>query len=596
MRNDSYFQGNPVDLQSMSRSVFSMPHKWTGTLNTGKLVPFFSYGDVLPGDTWNVDASFVMRSTTPMAPVMDDAYVDVFFFFTPHKLVLSRAYMSPSTSDSNHSFAAAIGAQDSLLNMPIPQGVTLPDIVVNPDGRGSGRDINFIDDVSHSLVDYLGLSLEGVLNDDYYDQEYSIVCLEPLAYYSIYNEYFRDPNVDNPVVFSISSGHVNLSKDGSSIDIVLRDSIMDVCVFHGYFGSALPWPQRGAGVTLPLGDVAPVFSGDDHLGNGRKGFAEPNDPVRFGIVNSSGGGSGTINSRVLMSDANHRLAAGGTGTDSGFGNLGITNLWANLADATAASINNIRLAFQYQRFQEKMARGGNRIQELTRSMFGVTPHDYTDDRPEYLGGARVKVGMHQVNNTAGTTESTASQQSIGSTGAYSLTSDSRHYFVKSFDTWGTITGVMCVRVDESFSQGLPRRYSRRKAEDFYWPTFAFLGEQPIFNKEIFLKADNNVDSSVDDGVFGYQEAWAEYRYIPDVVSGFARPGAGYDYWNYSNRFTSAPLLKAFLHAGREKDNVDRTLQVQSKSAGFQWMAQFLISAKVSRVMPLYSVPGLVDHF
>lgn len=595
MRNDSYFQGNPVDLQSMSRSVFNMPHKWTGTLDTGKLVPFFSYGDVLPGDTWNVDASFVMRSTTPIAPVMDDAYVDVFFFFTPHKLVLSRSYMSPSTSDSNNSFAAAIGAQDSLLNMPVPEGVQLPTCVVGLDGSGGGDDLSF-DDVSHSLVDYLGLSMEGVFNA--YEQVYDILCLEPLAYYAVWNEYFRDPNVDNPVVFSIIAGRVELVKDGVGFSISSKDSILDVCVFHGYFGSALPWPQRGSSVLLPLGDIAPVFSGDDHLGQGVNGFAAPGKPIKFGTVDNTGGTSGTINGRNLITDSNHLLGVGASSSDqAGFNNLGITNLWANLADATAASINNIRLAFQYQKFKEKMARGGNRIQELTRAMFGVTPHDYSDDRPEYLGGARVKVGMTQVNNTAGTTQSTATQQSIGSTGAFSMTSDSRHYFVKSFDTWGTITGVMCVRVDESFSQGLPRRYSRSKGEDFYWPTFAFLGEQPILNKEIYFRSDGTDENDAkDEGVFGYQEAWAEYRYIPDVVSGYARPGAGYDYWNYSNQFSEAPLLKAFLHAGREKNNVDRTLQVTSVTAHFQWMCQFLITAKVSRVMPLYSVPGLVDHF
>lgn len=590
MRNDSYFQGNPVDLQGMSRSVFNMPHKWTGTCNAGALVPFFSYGDVLPGDTWNVDTSFVLRSTTPMAPIMDDAFIDVFYFFTPHKLVLSRAYMSPSVDDANRSFAAFIGAQDSLLNMPIPEGVTLPHFVVDFDGSGGGSDESFADD-AHCLADYLGLSMEGVLASSPYEQLYEIVALEPLAYYAVWNEYFRDPNTMNPVVFSISSGEVILYRDGNSFAISSPDSVLNACVFHGYFGSALPWPQRGASVLLPLGDLAPVFTGAQHLTS----YADKDhSPLMFANpVNN-----GTVNGRALISGTNHQLTTGGSATESGLGNLAPTNLWANLAEATAASINNIRLAIQLQRFREKLARGGNRIQDMTRVMFGVTPHDYADDRPEYLGGARVRLGVTQVNNTAGTTASTAQQQSIGSTGAFSLTSDSRHYFTKSFDTWGTITGVFTIRVDESFSQGLPRRYTRFKMEDWYFPTFAFLGEQPILNKELYLVADaNDADNNVnDEKVFGYQEAWADYRYIPDVVCGYCRPGAGYAYWHYSNNFSAAPLLKGFLDAGRLKSNVDQTLQVSSSTAGFQFQAQFLISSKVSRVMPLYSVPGLMDHF
>lgn len=588
MRNDSYFQGNPVDLQGMSRSVFNMPHKWTGTCNAGALVPFFSYGDVLPGDTWNVDTSFVLRSTTPMAPVMDDAFIDVFYFFTPHKLVLSRAYMSPSVDDANHSFAAFIGAQDSLLNMPVPEGVTLPKFRIGFDGDPNGPDESYIDR-AQCLVDYLGLSMNGLF--DSYTQIYDIVCLEPLAYYAVWNEYFRDPNTMNPVVFSISSGYVTLYKDGNALYVDQPSSVLNSCVFHGYFGSALPWPQRGASVLLPLGDLAPVFSGAEHLTS----YTDSDkSPLKFAIPANNG----AINGRVLMTDANHKLAAGSTDTDSGLGNLAPTNLWANLADATAASINNIRLAVQLQRFREKLARGGNRIQDMTRVMFGVTPHDYADDRPEYLGGSRVRLGMTQVNNTAGTTASTASQQSIGSTGAFSLTTDSRHYFTKSFDTWGTITGVFTIRVDESFSQGIPKRYTRFEMEDWYFPTFAFLGEQAILNRELFIVADADDSSrnTGDDAVFGYQEAWADYRYIPDVVCGYCRPGVGYAYWHYSNNFSAAPLLKGFLDAGREKSNVDQTLQVSSSTAGFQFQAQFLISSKVSRVMPLYSVPGLMDHF
>lgn len=596
MQNSVYFQNNPV-AERMSRSKFPLSHKWSGTFNTGYLIPIWSYGDVLPGDTFKVGGSFVLRSTTPMAPVMDDAWIDIYFFFTPHKKILSRSYMSPSVLDANNSFEAWIGAQDSLLNMPTPSDVVIPKFSVDIDGTGE----TFADDYCHSLVDYLGLSMEGVLLDDptKYHQVYDISCLEPLAYYAVWNEWFRDPSTMNPVVFSITSGYVQLTKDGVNFGIDHQDSILPVCRFHGYFGSALPWPQRGASVQLPLGDVAPVFSGDDHFGIGRKGYAESGKPVRFGVLDSSGGSSGSINSRNLITDANHKLAAGATASDSGLGNLGITNLWVDLSEAVAASVNNLRSNIAAQRWLEALARGGNRIGEITNTMFGVTPHDYADDRPEYLGGAKIRIGMTQVNNTAGTNVSTSSQQSIGSTGAFSLTTDSRPYFVKSFDTWGTITSVCCVRVGDTFSQGIPRRYQRFKRLEVYWPQFAHIGEQPILNKEIYYngKYGDAAIAAIDNGVFGYQEAWAEYRFENDIVCGFARPGAGYDYFNYSNRFSGgAPLLKTFLDASHQVSNVDRTLQVSSSSAGFQWLLNFYFDVEATRVMPLYSYPGLMDHY
>ena len=589
MQNSVYFQNNPV-AERMSRSKFPLSHKWSGTFNTGYLIPIWSYGDVLPGDTFKVGGSFVLRSTTPMAPVMDDAWIDIYFFFTPHKKLLSRSYMSPSVLDANHSFDAFIGAQDSLLNMPTPSDVVIPKFNVTLDGT----DGSFADDFAHSLVDYLGLSMEGVLIDDptKYKQTYDISCLEPLAYYAVWNEWFRDPSTMNPVVFSVSSGYVQLSRDGTNFGIESTDSILPVCRFHGYFGSALPWPQRGASVQLPLGDVAPVFTGDQHLTT----YTDSNKaPLKF----ADPANNGVVKNRNLMVGANAQLTSGSTATESGFGNLAPTNLWVDLSEAVAASVNNLRSNIAAQRWLEALARGGNRIGEITNTMFGVTPHDYADDRPEYLGGSKIRIGMTQVNNTAGTNVSTSTQQSIGSTGAFSLTTDSRPYFVKSFDTWGTITSVCCVRVGDTFSQGIPRRYQRFKRLDLYWPQFAHIGEQPILNKEIYYngKVGDADQAAIDNGVFGYQEAWAEYRFENDIVCGFARPGAGYDYFNYSNRFTgSAPLLKTYLDASHQIANVDRTLQVSSQTAGFQWLLNFYFDVETTRVMPLYSYPGLMDHY
>lgn len=565
--NKHIFQANPVRLD-MSRSRFDLSHGWKGTFNTGKLIPCFAYSDVLPGDTFKLSASCVIRSTTPVAPVMDNAFADVYFFFVPHKLTLARETMSPSVNDSNRSWAAFIGAQDSLLNMPLPSDIELPSISF---GQNNGTDeFPF---ASGSLADYLGCpDFLGDFGAGLWTRRMN--CLEPLAYYKVWNDYFRDPSTMSPMTFQISSvstrfpgTHPVVGLNGGPYNfsnvqgIGYTVNIMPVCRFHGYFGSALPWPQRNSTqVELPLGSTAPLATVNAEYEIDAAGLTTPLADGTFSFNSTN----------VLTADH--------------------TNLVVDLSQATAASVNAMRLAVQTQRWYEALARGGNRLDELTASMFGVTPSDASTGRPEYLGGKRIMINMQQVANTAGTNVSTQTQQSIGSTGAYSLTTDDDSYFTKSFDTWGTIIGVVCVRTSETFHQGLNRRHSRFGRFDFYWPQFANLGEQAIKNKEIYM--DGSAD---DDDPFGYQEAWAEYRFFPDVVTGLARPGANQAYWTYANNFTSRPNLKDYLDASSQVDNVDRTLQVPSSTAGFQWLADFHFDITAVRPMPTYSIPGLVDH-
>lgn len=569
-KNSNVFQANPVRLD-ISRSKFHYSPTWTGTFNTGKVIPIFSYGDVLPGDTFKIDCSLVIRSTTPVAPVMDNCFADVYFFFTPHKQVLSRHFMSPSVNDSNRSFEAFIGAQDSLLNMPLPSDVTLPVVEFGKDfNLNSGAETNF---EIGSLADYLGMPyFTGNTT-----AKRNINALEPLAYYDIWNNYFRDPNTMSPVTYSIQSSPVVsgfvVFYGGVGINNMLTiggtNSVLPACRPHGYFGSALPWPQRNTeAVQLPLGDLAPLVASGDLYDTGL---------VKFNSTD--------VNNFTLRASSSNSTIT--RDVDNGING---TNLRVDLSEATAANVNALRFAVQAQRWYEALARGGNRLGELTRSMFNVTPSDIAADRPEYLGGKRIPINVQQVTNTAGTQESVGSQMSIGSTGAYSLTSDKDYYFTKSFDTWGTITAVLVIRTHESFHQGLNRRYSRRTRFDFYWPQFANLGEQDILNKEIYFDG-----SSRDDEVFGYQEAWAEYRYMPDIVTGHARPVQSQAYWNYCNNFGAVPDLASYLDASGQKTNVDRTLQVPSGTAGFQWMANVCFDIDAVRPMPTYSIPGLMDH-
>lgn len=582
--NKNDFSGNPVRLDT-ARSKFAMPFKHKTTFSAGKLIPIFSYGDVLPGDTFKVDMSALVRMTTPVFPTMDDAYLDVYFFFTPHKLVLSRQSMSPAVNDSNHSWSAFIGAQDNLLNMPTPSEVLLPFVSLGADDDADAE--------LHSLTDYLGIGVGAHAAD-----KWCINCLEPLAYYSIWNNYFRDENTQNPVVYSLNAAGSSADPDfngrsscefsggpddadwGEGWYIGSAGSIMPVCRPHGYFGSALPWPQRNLNqVEIPLLGSADVYATSVQWLNG--------------VESGTSTGLATLISEDTGWDYDVAgLAA--SGTLFGEENLEVTRgkLKADLSTASGVAINQLRLLVQTQRFYEALARGGNRIGEMTSTMFGVTPSDYAQDRPEYLGGKRIPIAMDQVANTAGVAAGSEGQ-TLGSLGAYSNTGDSSFYFEKSFDTWGTLTCVVCVRTNETFSQGLPRRYSRKNRMDFYWPQFANLGEQPILKRELYIEDEKKAANTE---VFGYQEAWAEYRYLPDIVSGHLRPEQDLGSYTYANEFSNYPTLAGYIEGGRSIEaNVDRTLVDPSTSAGFQFIGDFAFNIIATRPMPRYSIPGLVDH-
>lgn len=579
MRPSDFMQRNPVKID-ISRSKFHMQPRWTGTFNSYELCPIFTYTDVLPGDTFKLSTSFVVRMSTPIVPVMDDLFLDVGFYFVPHKLILSRSYMSPSVDDSNHSWKAFIGAQDSKLNMPIPDGdIELPKFLIEPSGYPKFS----------RLTDRMGIPA-GTF-------EYAINCLSILAFMAVWNENYREPNVQEPGVFSIVSGVVRVNWRAAYGDSLNHSNnaglnLPNVCRLHGYFGSCLPWPQRNREtVKMPLGLTAPLKTDGDsvHSFGGselRLFLRDGSDPLTGSTL-----GIGNVGEVAIKEN-------GQSYTD---GSIGGSNLVVDLAKASAVSINTFRLAVQEQRWYEALARGGNRLDELTAALFGVMPKDAGGDQPEYLGGKRIPLQVSQVNVTANSSESQPTANShVGNTGAFSLTADSDYYFTKSFDTWGSIIGVCCVRYRDSFGFSLNRMFTRHKRFDFYFPQFANLGEQPVYAHEMNVN-EQSMDSDggfPGSAVFGYQEAYADYRTIPDIVCGEVKPNQSLNIWTYANGAMAHGFslnLANFLTGVGASDNVDRSLVVESDTSGFQFLAQFQHDIIAVRPMPTYSIPGMVDH-
>lgn len=570
MPHDSYFQGNPTRLD-ISRSALGAKPRWFGSWNVGRLFPIFATSIVQPGDTFKMSIASAIRMVRPAFPVMDDMEITIEAYFVPHRLVLSRKSMSPDVNDSNHSWGAFIGAQDSLLNMPTPGDVRLPSLGINAS-----------DYVVGSLGDCLGYHKPQSSSGTY-----SVNCLKVLAYYSIWNEYFREPNCQSPVTYSINSSN-RVLLFGSDAGIPGNDSrpcvwpCAPVSRYHGFFGSALPWPQRNSNqVTMPLGDAAPVYAGSQNPKPSSSSPLKFADPTTWQVLD--GGNTGATFDLTPGNTDTVFVARGASPTTTLF-SATPSNLFADLSTATAASVNEFRLAIQTQRWYEALARSGNKYSDLVHGMFGVRGVSIPD-RPEYLGGFTAPINMSQVNDTA---------QNLGDTGAFSLSNPSGYLFTKSFTEHGTIMVVACCRVRESFAQGINPEDIKFDRFDYYWPQFANLGEQPLLKKLLYV---GGTVSSADEEVFGYQEAWAEYRMFTDQVTGYMNPSAqaGIGGYTYANYFASAPTLKGYLDASKQVDNVDRTLTVQSGTTGFQLFGSFLFDIQMVRPMPTYSIPGLVDH-
>lgn len=610
---------NPLDLE-MSRSTFHYSPTYTGTCTAGTLVPSLAF-EVLPGDSIKMDLNALIKMSTPVYPTMDNLYCDIAFYFVPNKLVLGRRYGTPSLSESNQSWKAIIGAQDNLVNMPLPaNGIQVPYVAFN------------LANASGSLPDHLGIpsfanSLSG--KDVFENASFRVSALPFLSYFAIWNENYRDPNTMDPVTWNFGTngrvlpqGNVPVCLPGSlagpikatawtgyqvvnAIGVGLNGSnpandanywsVFPTCRFHGYLGSALPWPQRNStAVELPLGNRAPVVTmSDDHLAVG-----DTFEPLKIvtGTTNSAGNWEVAGNA-----SSGYPLAAnsnGEAGTNNAAGTpaalrANFANLYADLSSATAANVNALRAAVAQQRWYEKLARSGNTYDSLKYGLFAVRGMDALSDRPLYLGGKRIPLRMDMVASTQGSTSASPAQgaASLGALGAFSHTNNSDNYFYHSFDDWGIVMCVMTIRAHTTASNVFKRAWMRQTRDNYYFPTMAHLGEQAVGLVESGVNAS---------GVFGYQEAWQEYRWEPDVVTGLFKSGQSLSYMTYAEDFNtlfgSSMTLADYLNASYQVQAIDKTLAVDSTSAKFQFIYQLNFDFSARRCMPVYSIPGLMDHF
>jgi len=513
-----------VPKADIPRSSFDTQYAHKTTFDAGYLVPIYC-DEVLPGDTHRVKMTAFARLATPLFPVMDNLHLDTFFFFVPNRLVWTNwvKFMGEQANPG-----------DSI-------SYVVPTITSTSGGYVVG-----------TIFDHLGLSTQGQITGSN-TVTHNVLPLR--AYNLIYNEWFRDENLQNSVTV----------RTGDSGDVPTDYTLLRRGKRKDYFTSALPWPQKGASVPLPLGQSALIKSD-------------------VALNTDLGVWSTAINnySTIYTGGANAQLTGNPIGTNG--------YLYADLSTATAATINQLRQSFQIQKLLERDARGGTRYTELLRAHFGVTPQDYRLQRPEYIGGGSTYVNINPIAQTSATSV-TGSATPQGNLAAMGTALAQGHGFTYAAQEHGYIIGLVSVRADLTYQQGLPKMWSRSTRYDFYFPVFATLGEQAILNKEIYVQG-----TSADNGVFGYQERWAEYRYKPSQITGLMKStSAGtIDAWHYAQQFVGLPTLNSTFI--QENPPVARTTAVGTAANGQQFLMDAFFDCKMARPMPMYSVPGLIDHF
>lgn len=525
-----------------SRTRFKRDQTILTTFDSGKLIPFF-VDEVLPGDTFQVDTSAIIRMTTPKYPVMDDAFIDFYYFYCPNRILYDD-------------FKYFMGEVEDKPWAPSKE-YKMPQIVCFGNATAPQP-------YEKSILDYMGVPTK-------IKNQFSINALPVRAYVKIWNEYFRDENVDNKatlVTAGLDQAYRDTNND-ENLDKILEEAheggrCLPVNKFHDYFTSCLPYPQRGPDVNLPLNGNAAV------KGYKALDYKETIEGNITAVIN------GTLTEGAEVSVTPSYAILRDTQTGTGF-------LGADLSEVQATTINNLRNAVAVQQYYEALARGGSRYREQIQSLWNVTISDKTVQIPEYLGGGRYHVNMNQIVQTSGQQNNTDTP--IGETGAMSVTPVNESSFTKSFEEHGFVIGVMCVRHNHSYQQGLERFWSRKDRLDYYVPQFANLGEQPVKKKEIMLTG-----TETDEETFGYQEAWADYRMKPSRVSGLMRSNATgtLDFWHYADNYSAVPTLsQGWMAEG--KSEIARTLIVQDEP---QFFGAIRVANKTTRCMPLYSVPGL----
>ncbi len=512
----------------IQRSTFDRSHGLKTTFNAGELVPIY-VDEALPGDTFSCNLTAFSRLATPIHPTMDNAFMDTHFFAVPVRLVWDdfEEFMGETKTYKAAGATRLDGTPDFTVAAPIPPTIT---------AGGSGE-------AEASLSDYFGIPTKIAA------LEFS--ALWHRAYTLVWNDWFRDENLQAPKTIDTTSGG-----DTTTYALLNRGKK------HDYFTSALPWPQKGADVTIPLGTTAPVvfdtFAGTDVT-----------DQYPF----FEGDGSGQP---AMLTNATYGQSSGGNYLASG----SKSNIAADLTNATSATINQLRLAFATQKFLEIQARGGSRYIEVIKNHFNVTSPDARLQRPEYLGGGSSPVNISPVAQTS-STDSTTPQGNLSAIGTTVL---SGHSFTKSFTEHTIVIGMVSVRTDLTYQQGLNRMFSRETIYDYYWPTLSTIGEQAVKNKEIYAQG-----TSTDEETFGYQERYAEYRYKPSSITGKFRSNATgtLESWHYAQEYSALPLLgDSWIQV--TDTNVQRTLAVASEP---QFIFDSLFKLRCVRPMPINSIPG-----
>lgn len=548
----------------IQRSTFDTSFTHKTTFNAGRLIPVY-LEEILPGDTISCHVNALCRLISPLqVPVMDNVYLDFHFFFVPNRLVWEHW--------------EEFNGQNSTT-----KGIQTTDYIVPQCG------VEIFDYQDSSLTGYLGVPYKNAGTGS--TTVYPVNALPFRAIWLIWNEWYRDENLQDPVPVDVSDQNQVWTVDKSNpVNGLNWWSPPFRNKRHDYMTSSLPWPQKGPGVELPLGTFAPV------IGNGMTlGLTDSLNSASSGI----GGGlaSSTNDTSAVYRAYNNTYGesvADATTASGSFltGNLGVTQdpeksgLVADLSTATAATINTLRQAFQLQRLYERDARGGTRYTEILRAHFGVVSPDARLQRPEYLGGFSQPMMINPVVQQS-STDSTSPQ---GHLSAFGVTGASRRGFVKSFVEHGFVIGFASIRADLSYQQGLNRLWSRKTRFDYYWPALAHLGEQAVLCKEIYLTGEDD-----DNDVFGYQERYAEYRYHPSIVTGKFNSNANgtMDIWHLAQNFGRRPVLNSdFI---KEQPPINRISAVDIENT-HAFALDVFFKQKATRCMPLYGVPGLVDHF
>jgi hypothetical protein len=559
--NERHF--NKIPKMNISRSRFKMKQDVKLTLDAGKLIPFY-VAETLPGDTFSIDTAGICRMATPIYPVMDNCYLDIYYFHVPMRIIWDHTKQFFGENDTH-----------AWTNQP---EYKIPKLKI----QGSSV-AEFNQNIPHenSIADYLGVPT-NITTEKNEEEKGKINALPFRAYVKIWNEWFRDQNVDNPAVCPTDDEETNIDigakwedlEKGKYRNVVLQHAFRGsmplwVNKFHDRFTSALPSPQKGNPTLIPLSGNAAV--------RGYRNVETDNytTPVAMGLKMNTATSAISSNGNTAPVQIRGENISGQDPAPTNF------FLGADLSSVTGATINNLRQAFAVQQFMEADARGGSRYREIIHNHFGVDIDDKTVQIPEYLGGQRYMINVSQVVQTSAT-DSTSPQ---GNAAAISVTPFKENSFTKSFQEHGYVIGVCCIRNDNTYQQGLDKMWSRTEKYDFYWPEFAHLGEQAILNKEIYFQG--NAD---DEKAFGYQEAYSEYRMTANRVCGKFRSNAEgtLDAWHYADNYNTLPTLSQDWLAS-DKSVINRTIAVQNQP---QFIMDVLIENDAVRPMPIYGTPGL----